>query len=262
MQVGTGSVKRAFFIGAFCAVIAAAARLPWNGKAPAEWTAEEAEQIMNNSPWAQPADATFPDPRDHDAIPAQALPGPAQAGMASARGATDGRWDGGVGYNRGGALPTIQVLVRWDSAEVVKEAQARLKRLGKTPDVNFPDLPSASSDYILTVVGLVPAKNAEGVAKLDGQSSSENPPAPAPNPERLLEDFMSNSTLANRNGQSIRPINVQVDAASGAIRLYFPRSIALDTKVKEAYFSTRYGALTVKKRFRLNDLTYKKRLQL
>lgn len=244
----------------FVVTAAFAAKPPWTGKAPDAWTVEDAERIVNASPWAQPADATFPDPREREAIPAQALPGPAQAGMASARGATDGKWDGGVGYNRGGGLPTLHVLVRWDSAEIVQQAQARLKNSGKLPDASFPETP-ASSDYVITVIGLVPAKNVEGAAKLEPQSSSDDKTA-APNPERLLEDFMSNSMLASRTGGAVRPHNVQIDAATGAVRLYFPRSLALDTKVKEAYFSTRYGSLSVKKRFRLNDLLYKGRLAL
>lgn len=253
-------MKRRFTI-VFLVVTSALARPPWEAKDPSSWTAEEAGQILNGSPWAQPAEAVFPDPRERDPIPPGALPGAAQAGMANSRGVSDGRWDGGVGYNRGSGLPTIQVLVRWDSAEAVRLAQARYKALGKTPDPNFPDVPANSPEYVLTVIGLVPAKNVEGPAKLERQSSSDASPDSA-NPEKLLEEFMSNSTLSTRSGESVRPRNVQVDAASGAVRLSFPRSLTLDTKVKEAFLSTRYGSLTVKKRFRLNDLLYKRRLAL
>lgn len=265
MQDGTRLVRRASGIAAALAVVALAAKAPWNAKEPEAWTAEEAEQVLNSSPWAQAAEATFPDPREREAIPPQALPGPAQAGMANARGVSDGRWDGGVGYNRGGALPVLQVLVRWDSAEPMQAAYTRLRSLGKAPDVQFPDedTPSHSSDYVLTVIGLVPARTGgEGQAKLDTQSSSSGGGAAASNPERLLEDFMTNSRLAVKPGASVSPRNVQLDSASGAVRLFFPRSLPLDAKTKEAVFSTRYGAFTIHKRFRLNDLAFRRRLQL
>ena len=172
--------------------------------------------------------------------------------MASSRGATDGRWDGGVGYNRGGGLPTLHVLVRWESAEIVRLAQARSKS---------PALPAATNDYVLAVEGLLPAKTAAGTAKLDTQSSSDETAAAGTNTERLLEDFMNNSKLASRT-EAVRPHNVQINSDSGTVRLFFPRSLGLDAKSKEAYFSTRYGSLTVRKRFRLSDMNYQGHLAL
>ena len=237
-----------------------AAKPPWEKKSPDAWTAADAERILNDSPWAQPAAATFPDPRDREPIPAQALPGAAQAGMSGPRGVTDGRWDGGVGRNNGGGLPELNVLVRWDSAEVVRLAEKRLWELGESSKTSSI---AGSDDYVLTVLGLIPANNYQAVGKIESKSSSDNSQVTrASDTERLLENFMSNSALMTRSGASVRPRNVQIDPATGAIRLFFPRSLDIQEKDKEAYFSTRYGSLTVRKCFRLNDLVYKKKLKL
>ena len=237
-----------------------AAKPPWEKQPPEAWTAADAERILNDSPWAQPTAATFPDPREREPIPAQALPGAAQAGMSGPRGVTDGRWDGGVGRNQGGGLPELNVLVRWDSAEVVRLAEARLKALGegsKTSSI------ADSDDYVLSVLGLIPANNYQAAGKIETKSSSDNSQVTrASDTERLLENFMGNSALMTRSRASVRPRNVQIDPATGAIRLFFPRSLDIRKTDKEAYFSTRYGSLTVRKRFRLNDLVYKKRLKL
>ena len=240
------------------------AKPPWEAKPPDSWTAEDAEQILNGSPWAQPAPATFPDPRDRDPIPAQSLPGAAQAGMSGPRGVTDGRWDGGVSNNRGGGLPELNVLVRWESAKVVRLAEARLKALGKSSgSLGIAEPLADSGDYVLTVIGLVPANNYQAAAKIETQSSSdESQVLRSSDTERLLENFMSNSALISRGAVPQRPHNVRIDPATGVIRLYFPRALDLQKKDKEVYFTTRYGSLTVRKRFRLKDLVYKKKLEL
>lgn len=242
-----------------------AAKPPWERKkeAPQSWTATDAEQILNDSPWAQPAEATLPDTREERPVPVQALPGPAQAGLPNPKaGATDGRWDGGVSANKtGGPLPTLTVLVRWESAAVVKLAHARLKALGQDAGPDLP--PDAVNDYVLTVVGLVPAKNYKAAGKLSGKSSSdERGESEAGATERLLENFMSNSTLMNREGASVKPHNIQIDPGTGTVRLYFPRSLDIQAKDKDAYLATRYGSLTVHKRFHLSELLYKGKLEL
>ena len=249
-------------VAVMTAAVLPAAKPPWERKgAPQEWTAGDAERILNDSPWAQAAAATLPDTREQTPLPVQALPGPAQAGMPTQKGVSDGRWDGGVSSNKeGGALPTLTVLVRWDSAQVVKLAKARLKELGQEAGPELP--PDANNDYVLTVVGLVPQKNYQAEGKLDTKSRSDEGDSAAGATKRLLENFMSNSALMNQTGKSVKPHNIQIDPSTGAVRMYFPRSLDIQAKDKDAYFATRYGSLTVHKRFRLSDLIYKSKLEL
>src|SRR4051812_2786853 len=136
---------------------------PWKGKNPdpSKWTPAEVEQILSNSPWSQTANAVFPGTRDDEPVSAYALPGAAQAGMPGMKAATDGRWDGGVGKNTGrGQLPTLPVLVRWDSAEPVRKALLLSHAtLG----------PESGRDYIISVFGLVSAGKEQPLEGLMGQ---------------------------------------------------------------------------------------------
>ena len=68
---------------------------PWS-KDSHSWTAQDAERILQDSPWAGPTTVQFTNAED-DSRPDQGpLPGAAQAGMAGPRGVSDGHWDGGV----------------------------------------------------------------------------------------------------------------------------------------------------------------------
>jgi hypothetical protein len=222
---------------AICTLLAlgtAAGGPPWKGKNPdpSKWTAAELEQILSNSPWSQTANAEFPQTRDDEPVSVYALPGAQQAGLpGGAKAATDGRWDGGVAKNTGrGQLPTLPVLVRWDSAAPVR--QALLLSHESTPEEN-------SRDYIITVLGLVSAGKDQPLEGLMGRSSLKVPGKPV-----------------------IAAEDAKVDAKTGAVHLYFPRSSAITANDKDVVFATRFGSLTVVKKFRLAEMLYHGRLEL
>jgi hypothetical protein len=208
---------------------------PWKGKNPdpAKWTSGDLELVLSNSPWSQTANAEFPDTRDNEPVNVYALPGAQQAGLPGnpRNGATDGRWDGGVGRNTGrGQLPTLPVLVRWDSAVPVREALAR---------AHEPVPEQSVRDYIITVVGLV-----------------------SPGKDQPLEGLMGRSSLKVPNKAPIGAEDAKVDPKSGTVHLYFPRSAAISAKDKDVVFSTRFGSLTVIKKFHLAEMVYQGRLEL
>lgn len=240
-----------FLVGALCL----AAALPWHKK-PEQWTSEDAQRIISNSPWAQPASATFPDPRKDD-VPQSvySLPGAAEAGIAGSRGATDGRWDGGVGRNTGGGLlPTLSVIVRWDSALPVRQALLRLEQGSSLGEPKY---------YLITVEGLVPAGHYKDAAKLEGKSSSdESITENSANSERVLEGLMANSKLIVRGHAPISCENAKIDPKTGAVHLSFSRTVEIKRSDKEVAFITRFGSLLVEKRFRIGDLTYDGKLEL
>jgi hypothetical protein len=223
---------------AICVLLAvgtAAAGPPWKGKNPdpSKWTAAELEQVLSTSPWSQTANAEFPETRNDDPVSVYALPGAQQAGLpgGSKAAATDGRWDGGVAKNTGrGQVPTLPVLVRWDSAAPVR--QALLLSHESTPE-------ESSKDYIITVLGLVSAGK-----------------------DQPLEGLMGHSSLKASGKPVIAAEDAKVDAKTGAVHLYFPRSSAITTADKDVVFSTRFGSLTVVKKFRLAEMMYHGRLEL
>ena len=252
-------------VGSLAGVLCLAAMVPWQKKSPEQWTAEEAQRVTSNSPWAQTASAIFPDPRrNEEPESVYNLPGAAQAGMAGSRGVTDGRWDGGVGRNTGGGLlPILPVLVRWDSALPVRQALGRARGLGaEKPSFETEQPLQKPKNYIITVEGLVPAGQYSRTGKLQTKSSSDGSIGSATNPEQVLEGLMAHSKLLVRGRIPIACENVTIDSHTGAVHLFFPRSIEIQRSDKEVAFSTRFGSLTVEKRFRLSDMNYRGKLEL
>src|SRR5438270_6338038 len=145
-----------------------AAGPPWRGKTPDQWSPTDLEQILSSSPWAQSGNATFPETRDEDPVSAYSLPGAAQAGMAGSKAAaTDGRWDGGVGRNTGrGLLPTLPVLVRWESSLPIRQAQARSAAASSGNPASRPEEPRS---YVISVSGLLPAGRYRSTGQLTRQ---------------------------------------------------------------------------------------------
>lgn len=227
---------------------------PWN-RNPDTWTKKDAERILNASPWAQATQASFADDDMREPPPPGPLPGAEQAGMAGPRGASDGRWDGGIGRMPRGSLPSLPVLIRWDSALPVREAALRLQ------ETNFATTEQAAKDYIITVVGLVPAKRYRDAGQLNGTSASDSS-VDERDPEELLEGFMSTSRLIRAGRPALAPENVKLDGSTGVVRIFFLKADPIDVREKEVVFRTRFGSLTVQKVFRPAEMTYRGRLEL
>jgi len=253
-------------IGLLAGLLCLAASLPWQKKSPEQWTGEDARHVISNSPWAQPASAIFPDPRKNEQPESvQELPGAAQAGMASPRGASDGRWDGGVARNTGGGLlPTLSVVVRWDSALPVRQAVGKLRALeaGKVSSTVAEAVLQEPKSYILAVEGLIPAGKYSRTGQLETKSSSDGVTADAADPEHLLEGMMAHSRLLIKGRVPIACEDAKIDSQTGTVHLFFPRSVEIKRSDKEVAFSTRFGSLTVEKRFRLGDMAYRGKLEL
>ena len=245
-----------FIAGLLAGILCLAASAPWQKKSPEQWTNEDIQRILSNSPWAQSASATFPDLRkDETPESVYSMPGPAQAGMAGPRGATDGRWDGGVGRNTGiGLMPTLPVIVRWDSALPVRQAISRQKA--------SPDILQEPKDYILTVEGLIPAGRYRRTGQLQTKSSSDGAIENIDDPEHLLEGLMTHSKLLIKGRTPLTCHDAKIDPETGAVHLFFPKSFEINRSNKEVMFTTRFGSLSVEKRFRLGDMAYNGRLQL
>ncbi len=60
----------------------------------------------------------------------------------------------------------------------------------------------------------------------------------------------------------IVPENVKLDAKTGELHVLFPKTISIVEAEKEVVFVTRFGAMSIEKRFHLKDMQYKGRLEL
>jgi len=238
-----------------CTALAFAAQ-PWT-KDAAQWTAADAQRVLTQSPWAQSANASFRNIEAEEEREQPVGPVPTTPGMSGPNGASDGRWDGGVGKIPYPGTPNLFLTIRWDSALPIREAAARID--GKAPYT----ADQAQKDYILTVVGLVPSGRYRGAGQLPTQSRSDDDETiDAQNPEQMLEGLMAQSRLLVRGEKPIRPENVKLDAATGALHFFFARTQAIDLKSKDVTFFTRFGSMTVQKQFRLKDMLYRGNLEL
>jgi hypothetical protein len=222
--------------------------------APANWTHQDVERLLSDSPWALQVDATMDDPADVREDTPAPLPGAAEAGLPGA-GVQDGkpRWDGGIGRNRMGHLATIPVTVRWDSANIIQQALEHAHTPGAAA------LAAAStSDFIITVVGLLPRSQTKSAATIQPRSSSddnnEDRRAQARSTEETLEWFMANSRLLPKGQAALHPLNVKIDEDDGSVHLFFTRLDELASHKRDVLFVTRFGTMNIQARFRTKDM--------
>jgi hypothetical protein len=131
----------------------------------------------------------------------------------------------------------LNVIVRWDSALPVRQALQSEGAWCPTPK-------QAAEDYIVTIIGLVPAKK-----------------SPDLSPASETKALLTNSSMRTRAGAAIRPENATIDA-DGALHLFFPRSFVIKPADKEITVNVRFGGMSINKRFRLKEMRFQGELQL
>jgi hypothetical protein len=211
------------------AVVTLGASQPWN-KDPAQWTSADAQRILTDSPWAQRAMASFGEKLKPEDMPVTPPPG-AEGGRNGAQGVASGRWDGQPSRNTGiGETPELPVTIRWDSAAPVYKARERTCGCFLQP----------SRGYWITVLGLATRGPIDDAQK---------------------QAFIANTRLVPRGRAAMIPISVDVDQ-SGATHFQFSEEQPITLADKEVTFVTRFGSISVEKKFRLKDMLYKGELAL
>ncbi len=212
-----------------------------------------ADKLLTQSPWAQQAPAIFALAKEEPPDPGP-LPGAAQAGLPGNGAPGAIRWDGGVGRNDRFKTPSLNVLIRWDSAAPVIQALQQTGAKAYSPE-------EVQNSYIITIVGLVPGGRYRSVGKPETQSRSDDG-VDSRNPEEMLEELMTASRLVPRGKGALAPQDVKLDAATGAVHMFFPRTDAVTLRDKEVTFYTRFGSMSVSAKFRLKDMVYQGKLEL
>lgn len=232
-------MRRALRVATGCMLlgIALAARADefWKRKPPQEWTAEEAVQVLRNSPWARQESVAAPpvncDPDDFDENGNCRDPRfQMRRDPARRRGIPDTHFNVAI------------YLVRWDSAPEVAAAFARLESLGERALTAFQSPPPRRPPdrYVITMNVVQPAKAAGDPFAISDNSKEKNP-------VRLKT---SRGTFfpaeSERSGVG----------ANEAIHFFFPREQGgmpiLDVKGDTAEFTFEGKKLTVKTKFSLD----------
>ena len=252
--------RAALFLSCSCFLLAADGK--WLSRDPASWTTEQAERVLLDSGWAHQTGAVIQGTKLDPELQEIPLPTPANAPApepsykSDSYGVDDGKWDGGVSRNRRGEPPRLPVVVRWDSALPVRHALLKTRApesLDTEHSVNTPE-----RDYIVTVLGLIPAK------KTDAASASNGAAAEAAefDLKAVRIAIAQSSRLVRKGKKPIIPEDVHLDVATGTLQVYFPRTDAITLDDKEVLFVSRYGRLTVQQKFRTREMVSLGKLEL
>lgn len=145
-------------------------------------------------------------------------------------------------------LPTIDVLVRWHSALIVRQALARGQfsdKAATSPKVKeFLERPQRF--YVITV-SKVPSRFFE-----DKQS-----------PE-LKKSLADSASLRIEGLQEMKPLDVRIEVDAPALTVFFafPRVQEITPDGAEAEFSAHIGPLKVKTKFKLATMVWNGKLDL
>lgn len=207
----------------------------WRTKPAERWTAEEALQVVQNSPWAQKKDVSMPWRLPRESTRTLRMPD-----LPRRPGAVD---PVPVGRQRPETifLDSARYLVRWESARPVQDAFARLAALGEEAGAQFQSPPPVRAEdlYVVTVKAI-------------------RPPQVGREPFERVGDrrLLSAARLKTEIGE-VKAARVERSGmgASAAVHFYFPRSVGaeplLTNKVTKAEFILELRRISLKARFRL-----------
>jgi hypothetical protein len=225
------------------AILLIAVEPVWKDKPIASWTEEDAQQILDYSPWAktitagiarrqtederreggnmgQPTGVGYDGVQDKKRPLAQAIGNPLVPGKPLPSGA-----------------PTIRLLVRWESALPIRAAE--LKAHEATP-------PTLSDDGYMIAVYDVPASFAKG------------------DPTSLGKPLKESAALKREGKKDVFPSRVEVfELEKSVVVVYqFPLSAEISKKDGVVEFSALIGRLQVSQHFLVEEMQFQGKLEL
>lgn len=220
-----------------------AAEPAWKNKPVANWTDEDAQQILENSPWAkivvagiarrqtederrEGGDMGQPKGVGYDGVVDKKLPLRQELGNPLL-----------PGKPLPSTAPTIRLLVRWESALPIRAAE--LKAHAPTP-------PTLSDDgYIIAVYG-VPASFAKG------------------DPTSLGKPLRESAFLRREGKKDVYPSRVEVfELESNVLVTYlFPLSAEISKNESVVEFSALIGRLQVSQHFLVQEMQFQGKPEL
>jgi len=244
--------------GAVCALALYASEF-WNTKDYTQWTSEETNKVLNDSPWAK--QKTVID----------------QSGMGERRqgrgggyggrgggigfpggggypGAGGGRYPGGGGGGypddrQGGGATRSSVVIRWESALPVQQALLRQEGDAAKPASDQPK----DKDYVIALLGLhLPGR-------MPGEQDDGNE-----NNETLRSRLLDSAQLTPKGKAPIAAEDVQFEGRNGsiAIRYLFPKEHPISADDKEVTFHFEDRGMKLEHKFKLSEMVYQGKLAL
>jgi hypothetical protein len=211
----------------------------WKDKPIAEWTAEEARQVLTESPWAK---TVTPSPGGSGGA-GQQRAGMSAGGMGiggMGMGRRGGRGGGGRGSNDTGSAdagPMPVLTLRWASAMPAIAAEL-IAREANAPTVD-------EGHYAIAVYG-VPGRMIHG------------------DPNSLGGELKKRAAIKREGKKDMKPSSVEVLMHDeGPVILYlFPRSTEITRQDKQLEFNAEIGRLKLAQSFIPGEMVYLGKLEL
>ncbi|HTS50931.1 MAG TPA: hypothetical protein VMH05_23455 [Bryobacteraceae bacterium] len=229
----------------------------WQNKPMAEWSDKDVQKILSNSPWAKVISVSTGGLMDSGSMPerggrfggddsqprssAEQMPG-ASAGVPGGNMPSRGI-DGGLNSPAGASIP---ISVVWESALPVKQALARRKygaEAGTSPEAQkFLD---QNGSYVIAVAGIPDALAQAGATH--GKAA-----------------LLAETSLSAKGKPLLHATGVEVGPPGKAVEVIFTfdKTAPFSIEDKEVEFSTQFGAVAVRYKFRLKDMLYQGKLEL
>jgi hypothetical protein len=241
---------RNFQMQLVCLIVAAACLMAadpvWKSKPAAQWTEEDARQILARSPWAKENRAVITRRLTEDQLREGGQMGqPRGVGnegvdpKGSGPKVSPNIFSGPGGDDRSPrSLPQpIPLKLRWESALPVQLAEL------KSHEVEPPTL--QGEGYRIAVYG-VPSGDFKG------------------DPEELGKPLKNLAALKREGKKDVRPVSVEVfQRENGLIVVYlFPLSAEISKKDRELRFEAQIGRIVVAQTFELSEMEFMGKLEL
>ncbi len=277
------TVLRVGFAAMACAVAFCASDV-WNSKESTDWTSDDINKILTDSPWAKQVNASFDSSGrgGGGGYPGggggrgggmggggMGYPGGGMGGGGMGGRGGMGRGGGGMGGPGGGggqSRQSMSVLVRWDSATPIQQALSR-RGDAATPAPEPKAAGEASAKhYVITVVGLrMQGRRVRSDSSDSSSTGTDGESRGTRDPDLVREELMSSTELLLKGRNSITPDDIKVTGrdTAGGIQFFFPVTmdpISLDDK--EVTFQTHLGSAKVERKFNLKDMKFKGKLDL
>jgi hypothetical protein len=196
---------------------------PWQSTPFAQWTDQEVQQIMSNSPWAHEVTVTS---GSQDTI---------VVGGGGRRGGISG---GGSGS---GGMTSTRMVVVWESALPVREAVLRVKYGEAIGSMNTKQTLETDDPTYVIIVNNIPATAVKGDI------------------EKVKQDIKKRTTL---NKLQPTLVELGVNGKVAGLYFEFPKTAPISLNDSDVDFSTKVGELVVKTRFHLQDMVLNGKLEL
>jgi hypothetical protein len=250
--------KLPVFLLPICMALLAADEQTWKSKQIAEWTQDEAMEVLTDSPWVKTVTPTM-SRRANNGQPGGGrrsgvgIGVPGIGGIGGIGGGRRGGWGGypggggsGGGYPGGGRprddgdtsydqAPTLKL--RWESALPIREAEL------KTRDTAAPTLDQ--DHYAIAVYG-VPSRMANG------------------DPKKLADQYKREAAIQRDGKKDLKPSSVEViERDDGPVIVFlFPRSKEITQADRRLKFEAKMGALELNESFFVEDMMFQGKLEL